>query len=297
MKQAASLVFSGSHAQFYLHDRPLLESYLAGLWEGNGHITTPVWNQQGGWTNTPGVFITFREADRNTIEFFRRIAKRWGGWVREKPESHSLVWSITAFSELLSLLSALNGHLRTPKIHQFSLLLKAMQEKDGTQPSVQPVDNSCLADNAWLAGFITADGGFKIPTSDQKRAGGEMGMRIELRFVLEQRQYHPLTGDPSEPFMKKLADYLACNLKTSKHHGNEYWCVECSAQQKCKKISQYFSQYPILTSRENDFKDWKTALLMVLEKKHLLEAGRAEIVQLKQGMNDSRLHFDWSHLC
>ena len=34
-----------------------------------------------------------------------------------------------------------------------------------------------------------------------------------------------------------------------------------------------------------------------LKKQHLQESGIKKIVELKRGMNNSRLLFDWSHLC
>ena len=81
------------------------------------------------------------------------------------------------------MIGLINGHLRTPKIEQFNAMINwinkyphffccAQQEKrkvgdcssrsSSSSIPTQTVDNSEIHGNAWLAGFIDAEGSFDI---------------------------------------------------------------------------------------------------------------------------------------
>ena len=91
--------------------------------------------------------------------------------------------TITSKTGLTKVIGLINGHLRTPKIEQFNAMINwinkyphffccAQQEKrkvgdcssrsSSSSIPTQTVDNSEIHGNAWLAGFIDAEGSFDI---------------------------------------------------------------------------------------------------------------------------------------
>ena len=146
-----------SKEQYLQH--PLFASYLAGLWEGDGHIICPKYNDQNVLINTPSFHITF---GKRNAPLCNLLCSHYGGWIRDKVKESSLVWSITKLDELGSITGVLNGFLITPKIQEFSLLITYFNEKSPVKEPLKRLDNSPLDSNYWLSGLIDTDGGFKI---------------------------------------------------------------------------------------------------------------------------------------
>lgn len=64
--------------------------------------------------------------------------------------------------ELVNLVNLMNGYLRTPKLNKFNDLISWLNDKYHYNLPIFSIDVSDLNVNGWLAGFIDADGGFKI---------------------------------------------------------------------------------------------------------------------------------------
>ena len=114
-----------------------------------------------------------------------------------------------------------------------------------------------MGGNYWLAGFIDADGGFKIRYTVggmNAQTGQKMKRRVGLSFKIEQSKFHKTIGVPFEDLMQKIADFLGVKLSTTKHNkGVEYWCVELGSFVSMHTVVNYLNVYPLLTSKRNDF--------------------------------------------
>ena len=71
-------------------------------------------------TNTPCFAITGPMKD---LTLFLKLKATYGGWIRYKYKENAIVWTITARADLFKIIALLNGHLRSPKIYQFNLLI------------------------------------------------------------------------------------------------------------------------------------------------------------------------------
>lgn len=301
----------GCHSTPFEHKK--IGSYLAGLWEGDGHITLPVYDSNGRLTNTPCLAITAGEIQ---LPLFNKFKKEFGGWIRFKKKENAIVWTFTAQAELRSIVNLLNGSLRSPKLYQFNLLIDYLNNI--SSPNVNAlvkhsVDSSSFSDNYWLAGFIDADGGFKIRYTVKDLGDAPRGLvlarnsrgvkqRISLSFKIEQCMFHKTTNVPFEPLMQQLASFFTINLTTVYHNnkvnkdGVAYWCLELASIKRMHIVVDYLSKYPLLTSKRNDFNSFKTALDLILSNQHLTLDGSKAILELKNNMNRKRTVFDWSHL-
>ena len=175
--------------------------------------------------------------------------------------------------------------------------------------------------NAWLSGFIDADGGFKVRYTekqiDKNTNKTLVKGRIEVRFVLEQRKmdtYQPhntISSKPDnnlsyKPIMLKIQSFFGINtcaplsfpegLRESKHNDKIYWIIEVTSLNKLNLLIRYLNNYPLYTSKRNDFEDWLNVYQLIAEKKHLSEDGKMLIKQIKSNMNKNREVFNWNHL-
>ena len=90
--------------------------------------------------------------------------------------------------------------------------------------------------------------------------------------------------------------YLTVNRNTATHKKIEYWCVEIASFKRMHTIVDSLNVYPLLTSKRNDFDSFKSAFSMTLTDDHLTSEYKNTILELKNGMNNKRTVYDWSHL-
>lgn len=291
-----------------------LGPYLAGLFEGEGHIVLSKSiinksNQKFKYTS-PSIAITFVNKD---LPLINKLLEKYGGRLRFKNKENAIVWIINTHKELVTMINLLNGYLRTPKLIKFNELIVWLNNKYNYNiPIHSPVSND-LNENGWLAGFIDADGGFKIrytekliceKTSKILRKG-----RIEVRFALEQRKniINSLsdkkvslnTEYSYEAIMLQIYSFfgLSTDLRQSTHNVDKtYFIVEVTSLTKLNKLILYLQTYPLLTAKRNDFEDWVKVYNLMFDNKHLTDSGKLLIKQIKSNMNRKRGEFNWDHL-
>nr|QJT69013.1 LAGLIDADG endonuclease [Fusarium asiaticum]QJT69241.1 LAGLIDADG endonuclease [Fusarium asiaticum]QJT69300.1 LAGLIDADG endonuclease [Fusarium asiaticum] len=263
--------------------------YLAGLIEGDGHLYVPKHlKTESGKTTTASIEVVFALKDLSSAEYLKGII---GGNVYKRLDKNAVRWMIQDKATVTFIVNAINGKLRTPKIHYLHSLIDFLNSK-GDNIVKLPLDNSPIENNAWFAGFIDSDGNFSIKgfSSDNLRT------YLGFQFYLPQRAIG-VNGDSSEVIMQKLADFLNCKLsfKTFKEGFTQY-VVNTSSKESNKILVEYLERYPLLSSKYLDFKDWEKALNLYLKKLHRDPKYLEEIRNLKLGMNRGRDKFNVDHI-
>lgn len=291
--------------------------YLAGLFEGDGHIvlSKSIIVDSKVKNTSPSIAITFVNKD---LPLINKLLEKFGGRLRFKDKENAIVWIIGSHKELVNMINLLNGYLRTPKIIKFNELIVWLNIKYNYNIPIHSPDTSDLNENGWLAGFIDADGGFKVRFSEKLICENTFKVlrkgRIEVRFALEQRKY--LNGDSivlSETKNNNIYSYeaimlliysffgLSTNLRQSTHSlcgvDKTYFIVEVTSLTKLNILIQYLKTYPLLTAKRNDYDDWIKVYNLMLDNKHLTDSGKLLIKQIKSNMNRKRGVFNWDHLC
>ena len=289
--------------------------YIAGLFEGDGHIILSKVINSKGKISYPYIAITFFNKDLPLVNKFIEL---FGGRFRIKIKENAIVWIINTHKELVNLINLMNGSLRTPKITQFNDLILWLNDKYHYNIPVYSPDSSDLNNNGWLAGFIDADGGFKIrytPSPSSYGPGPQDGEgekrtdkysnkvvtkgRIEVRFALEQRQSLPYNNQTYKEIMTKIQSFfgITTELKTSRHNIDKtYWIIEITSLNKLFLLIQYLNNYPLLTAKRNDYDDWLKVYHLMVNKAHLNDEGKLYIKNIKSNMNKNRTKFNFSHL-
>ena len=140
----------------------------------------------------------------------------FGGRLRFKNKENAIVWIVSTHKELVNLVTVINGYLRTPKIIKFNDLIVWLNNKYPYNIPINSVDTSSLNSNGWLAGFIDADGAFKVRYTekriDEKTNKVLTKGRIEVRFALEQRKIlGPHINESYKPIMLKIQSFFGFN--------------------------------------------------------------------------------------
>jgi hypothetical protein len=286
-----------------------LGPYLAGLFEGDGHIvlSKSIIVDSKVKNTSPSIAITFVNKD---LPLINKLLEKFGGRLRFKDKENAIVWIIGSHKELINMINLLNGYLRTPKIIKFNDLIVWINNKYNYNIPINSPDTSDLNENGWLAGFIDADGGFKVRFTEklicEKTSKVLSKGRIEIRFALEQRK--SLNGDSItvnnsiysyEAIMLLLYSFfgLSTNLRQSTHNVDKtYFIIEVSSLTKLNILIQYLKTYPLLTAKRNDYDDWVKIFYLMLDNKHLTDSGKLLIKQIKSNMNRKRGVFNWDHL-
>lgn len=269
-----------------------LNTYLAGLFEGDGHI----WIQNINFIkkHNPRFCITFSLKNEPLAKKLLEIIG--SGFIRYKPKDNACVLVISPVVGLNKIVSLINGELRTPKIHQLHSLIDWLNKNHNTNIDKLPLKESSLSDDSWLSGFIDSDGSFSVQHT--KVENNAKKRKISCRLRIEQRMLDPVTGSSYFNVLTNIAEFLNCKLLTRKQKstGNEYYTLAASSKTSLEIIVNYFTRYPLFSSKYLDYKDWKEIVLLILENKHYTEEGLIKTDSVRNSMNRQRTFFNWDHL-
>jgi hypothetical protein len=283
-------------------DKLSLGPYLAGLWEGEGHISK-INNNRNSKSNVkktlyPYLAIRFPIKDLPLVNYLQDL---FGGNILRKDKENALVLIIGSRQELINIVQVMNGFLRTPKLFEFNELINWLNESSNFNINIKlhSEDKSLLVLNGWLSGFFDVVGSFKIKYTEKVIDFYKVihKGRIEVRIEIEQRMFHPKTNASFEPIMRLISDFFKVNLNISRHNlDKNYFVIEVTSLSKLKNFCNYLNQFPLITSKKNDFKDWFIVFDLICLNEHLTNEDRVKIKLIKNKINRKRTIFDWEHL-
>lgn len=268
-------------------------SYLAGLFEGDGHIWIPGNNLMK--KHNPRFCITFHKNDLPLAEVI--LKKIGAGFIRVKSKENAVVITVSRVKGLIFIISEIKDYLRTPQIHQVNKLITWLNIHHKTNFRKINYNETLLSSDYWLAGFIDADGGFRINYKKQEGVTGNIDM-ITLCLTIEQRMFDPITQESYEPVLKKIALFFNTGLRKrfQKSTGNSYFRIVGSSRMSRLNIIEYLSDYTLQSSKRLNYLDWKKASDIKMVNKFLSDDHKKTIYDLKENMNRKRIIFTWDHL-
>ena len=268
-----------------------ISPYLAGLIEGDGTIVVPKTERSAkGKINYPSIQIVFHLKDLPLALMIQKELKN--GSLSRKKGVNAYILTINSFEGLLLLTSIINGNMRTPKIYALNNLIDWLNFKfEGFNIPKKSLNNSPLDSNAWLSGFIEADGHFSVRTSTTSKYP-----RVECKFELSQRQIDH-NGRNNLDFLKIIANFLLSSVKAIRvDKPKPEYRVRTTSLNGNLVLENYLNTFPLFGSKYLDFKDWIKVLeyfkLGTFKHKIYIE----EIISIKSCMNDARTVFTWDHL-
>jgi hypothetical protein len=269
-------------------------SYLAGLWEGDGHIYI---SKPDTKVKTLSLSITFNIKDLPLAE---RLKDTIGhGWIRIKEKENACVLTFHTIAGLIQIVNLMNSNLRTPKLNKINELIDKINQKKGLSIKKYPVQSRDLSQDSWLAGFLDADGSFGI--IDIKKEMDEQGKtlkkrRVACRLRIDQRMFDPFTNDSYKPILQKIATFFGVNLIVVKRETTQYFNITAKSRESITVVKNYLNSHPLFSSKYLDYKDWEIVVNLILSQTHYKEENSDLISELKNGINNSRKTFNWAHL-
>jgi hypothetical protein len=154
------------------------------------------------------------------------------------------------------------------------------------------LDTTPLGNNSWLSGFIDADGSFEVRTSNN---GAYQHFSTTCDIVQNRTDQEHL--ESYKPIMQDIAEFFLAKLSVQGKQGG--WRARNSSQKGSKIIVNYFSTFPLFSSKRLDFEDWRDCHLIIESKLHFKKSGveGSDFIKMKKAsMNSKRKHFTWDHL-
>ena len=156
--------------------------YLAGLLEGDGHISIPALFKNSKSTRVFNPRIVFT-SHINNLGLYSFIQCELGNIGRfQCTGTNILRYIIGDIKGIQYLINLMHGKLRTPKNQTFNNLIKIMNDKYSLSIAESLLDTSDFKDNSWLTGFTESDGHFGIKYVESK-AKSELMIRARSEHV------------------------------------------------------------------------------------------------------------------
>lgn len=282
-------------------DSSNLGPYLAGQIEADGSIIVPQ-NQK----SSPMIKIVFNSKDKPLAEYLMKMTGCGRFSIPKK--GNYLIWIISNYEGIYTILNQINGYFRTPKCEAQDRQINWMNENaldylNKNSNSFIPLkpkglDYSELLNNRWLAGFTDGDGNFNVIISKRK---GANHYRIQTQFRIELRQtYHRFGhyGTTYWDILSIIANLLGVNVYNRSRILNDtityqYFFVSSSIR-SIKLVRYYFDKYPLLSSKYLDYLCW-CQIVDLSANRPITPAIIKECERIKSKMNSNRKEFNWDH--
>lgn len=275
------------------NDKKEFAYYLAGLLEGDGHISLP----SIGVTTLNRVLnprIVFT-SHINNLGLYAYIQSQLGGIGRfQLAGANTVRYIIGDIKGINIIVKLISGKFRTPKNKRLNDLIQFINAKYSLKIPESLLDCSDLNHNSWFSGFTEADGHFGVkiietkPKSDtRKRSVSE---NISLRFRLDQRSFDKPNNSYMLSVMEKISRFLSSEVKSYKIKPawTEILSVSVQSITKIEFLIKYFNKYPLLGVKRKDFKCWEIVYYIMLSKDHLTEQGKLRIRLIMSEMKNNK---------
>lgn len=282
-----------------------LGPYLAGLIEGDG--TFAIHDKQSTAKKyRPMIIIVFKKADLPLAEYLQKLTQC--GTVYLKQNRGYVLWQIQDIVGVYTIISIINGYMRTPKIEALHRAIDWLNKYENTKLIKQDLDKSDINSNSWLAGFTDGDGNFSINLVDRKKRGLVTTKRVQAFFRIELRQnYHretlsTLEGTSYFFILNKIATYLNVNLysRTREKDSKIFhsFMVISHNTNSHKNVIEYFDKFPLYSGKYMAYRDWRIVVnkIILRDGNPLQQEEIKEIERIKSQFNSKRTMFDFRHL-
>jgi len=263
--------------------------YITGLIEGDGSIYVPkIERSIKGKKNYPSIQIAFNLKD---LPLAMLIQKKLGhGSLSRVKGANAYVLTINNNEGIILLVNLINGKFRTPKIHALFNLIDWLNNKNQhIYIEKKALDTTSLLSNAWLSGFIDADGHFSVRTSLSSQY-----KKIECKLEISQRQ-NDKNGNNNLYFLEEIAKLFLTTVKPIRMETKfPQYRIRTTSLKGNLCVENYLLNFPLFSTKYLDSMDWFKVIGYFKSGQHY--ANIEQISNIKANMNDNRTIFIWDHL-
>lgn len=273
--------------------------YITGLIEGDGSIYVPKSERSiKGNKNYPSIQIAFNLKD---LPLAMLIQKNLGhGSLSRVKGANAYILTINNNEGIKLLVNLINGKLRTPKIHALFNLIDWLNNHSSFYNhhiEKKDLDTSSLLSNAWLSGFIEADGHFSVRTSLSSHH-----KKLECKLEISQRQNDKPSGllgcgagNNNLYFLEEIAKLFLTTVKPIRTETKfPQYRIRTTSLKGNLCVENYLLNFPLFGTKYLDSMDWLKVLGYFKSSQHYDNI--EQICNIKANMNDNRTIFIWDHL-
>lgn len=279
-----------------IKDYPLA-AYMAGFLEADGALAP---RRKKGVIKTYELHFAFNKDDLVFATFLKDYFNM--GQITIKSYEHSITWSITSIGNVINFLSFINGFLRGPKTVTLWQALDFLNKKFDLSIPLLPINNSPILSNAWLAGFSDGDSTFQISLSKEEPNTVSLNPYYCLEvaeFYIKHQEEAFINHQSNSLYMQPLADAL--NVKLERVERVSSLRVRASRVDNTKLLIDYFTQYPLFSTKYINYLDWVKVIALRNKAKSIgdpLYTIYEEVLGIKNNYNSKRdpNTYTWHHL-
>lgn len=202
--------------------------------------------------------------------------------------------------------------MRTPKIEALHRIIEWLNTKSTLSKlllnkpliSKQGLDVSSLGNNPWLSGFLEADGNFYSTfflNSEGIAEGIKHYMRVSQKKIYKQNSDISKENNSNYQIMENIREFLDVKsvnkIKRIRKNYIEFgYEVRTSRKASNEKLINYFSKYPLFSSKHQDFLSWSEIHKIRISRAYRNKEGTSKLIFLKNSMNTLRTQFNWDSL-
>jgi len=271
--------------------------YIAGLIEGapllakqGGTIHVPKTERSvKGTLNYPSIQIAFNLKD---LPLALLIQKELGhGSISRKKNQNAYIYTVNNLDGLLLLVYLLNGNMKTNKIYALHRLIDWYNQYKSTSFEKKGLNTDSMISNAWLSGFIEADGHFSLRSTESGKYP-----KIECKFELSQTQRDDNKLD-NLFFLEEIALNFGCVVKSTRNDSdNPQYRVRTTNLKGNLAVVNYLTKYPLFGTKFLDYRDWVKVVELFNKGSFDHKLNMDYVKHIKSEMNDNRTIFVWDHL-
>lgn len=314
-------------------DYAFFRPYLAGLIEGDGTIWT---EKGEDLTVIPKISIAFKIDDKPLAEYLcsitncGTIVKKSGNYllwnIQNFREVYYILFLINGYMRTPKHKAAVRAmHWCNNYILKHNLDVdlplkgwdiinrpRSLKLINGLEPLViLDRDTSDLGSNAWLSGMTDADGNFSLSLYKKKRVNAYY--RLELKqgsdisnkegttlslleySISNNESFYPIVTAIAILFNTKVYSRSRVNMLNTGKTYSSYIVMACS-KENMPLVIDYFSKYPLLSSKYLDYQDWTKIVNVILTKGQKTSEAFKLAEKIRTNYNKTRHTFNWDHL-
>lgn len=264
--------------------------YITGLIEGDGTIHVPKTERSvKGSLNYPSIQIVFHLKD---LPLALIIQKELGhGSISRKKDKNAYIYTVNNLEGLLLLVDLLNGKMRTNKVYALHRLIEWYSQYKNIFIEKKGHNGGSILSNAWLSGFIEADGHFSIRSTESGKYP-----KIECKFELTQRQKDQNKRD-NIFFLEEIALNFESIVKPiRKDSDSPEYRIRTTNLKANLAVADYLNKYPLFGTKFLDYMDWTKVVQLFNTTPFDHKLNMPYVKLIKSGMNEKRTTFVWDHL-
>ena len=173
-----------------------------------------------------------------------------------------------------------------PFYKYYSTSAERAQKLDFQNPGSIPHLKDSGLSPYWIIGIIDSEGNFSVTQQKTKE-----GVKISLSFKVTQKEH-------SKGILLELKNYFGCgNIYIDNKKTNGFKFSVNKIDDIVNIIIPHLDRYPLITSKNLDYLDFKKIALLIKNKKHFDPKVLNEILEIKSNMNSSRTFEErWEYL-